>query len=52
MCRAFRGELEEENIDAATLVADAERHMPATCRVAATVFSRWAAGVAHARLRA
>jgi GMP synthase (glutamine-hydrolysing) len=51
MCHAFRGELEDENIDAATLLADAERHVPATARVADTVFSRWAAGVTHARLR-
>ena len=48
MCRAFRGELVAEKIDPAALVADAERHLPATGQVADTVFSRWAAGVAPA----
>jgi GMP synthase (glutamine-hydrolysing) len=45
MCRVFRGELEAEHLDAATLVAEAERHLPGTSRVADAVFSRWAAGV-------
>ena len=48
MCRAFRGELVEEKIDPAALMADAERHLPGTGGVADTVFSRWAAGVAQA----
>ena len=48
MCRAFRGELVAEKIDPAALIADAERHLPATGRVADTVFSRWAAEVARA----
>lgn len=46
MCRAFRSELTEERVDPAALVADAARHLPTTGRVADTVFSRWAAGVA------
>jgi len=46
MCRAFRGELAEEKIEPAALVADAERQLPTTGRAADTVFSRWAAGVA------
>jgi len=45
MCRAFKGELEEEKIDPAALIRDAERHLPGVGRVADAVFSRWAAGV-------
>jgi GMP synthase (glutamine-hydrolysing) len=51
MCRAFKGELAEEKIDPATLVAGAARHLPAATGVGDTVFSRWAAGVADAPLR-
>lgn len=48
MCRAFRGELKDEKIDPAALLADAERHLPTVGRVADTVFARWAAGVSRA----
>lgn len=42
MTRGFAGELDEEKIDAAEILAQTRRHLPDFQRVAASVFQRWA----------